>query len=964
MQPVQRSTILKFALFLLIAVLLYSSVFLLLLNRVSNSISISPCPTGYKGSAGKTTFPFYASARDFGAKGDGLTDDTAALQAGIDCVSRLGVGDRRGGVLLLPAGTYLINHPLILPRSGVAANPVVQLKGEMTSYSANQQIWNTILKGGPAFTATYHRDLYSSPGLQTADPEAYNYRYTAMVEWRFPSSTQMGSAVDDLRSWFQSVSNLRFDLPPINNAVAIHYALKHNVKASDGSPLADSDLKLTAQKLIIELINVNIRTAYGSAPILGSLINLEGQVESSTISNLSLTRQDQGTGDATLLEVSSSLYDKPDQIAGDMSGLGWVSTIENLSATGAAQLFKGRLIRSTFQNARCDYTIALPCFEFLNSAASNLDNLSVTGRGTGTVTREQAYVVFNNVSHFIVNNLRLSSDNRRDGAKLTGVIDSIFSNTVPTPSLTSAPATVLASGRRLVVDGTSTRNRFYNFPLLGTDLAKQSSLSPATTSQNYYKFLLAGGAVVEQGSWPGQPGNPGDLTDPVGVNQLPSTRELPTASSTFCYVSVRTAPYLASGDGLHDDTTAIQKAIQYVSGSGGGSCLGGVVFLPSGRYLLSSPLVLPRSESWQKAVYLVGENIRSSVLRSIPTTSLLSPFPANRALVEWEAAVKPTYSSLKNLTFELSALTEGVMAIHYQPTHKESLAATQAEILHIDLESILVEGNNRDHPTEVYLEGIIDGSTVRNLNGDSSTTTTARYDTAVLKTDTNLFGQPLDSLTSGFNRSSLQNLYGSVRKGGFSEVFDGRLNSSRFRNSFCIGAQHGPCYSFLNSSRSLIATIGDEGRYENPQFKVANSDTLAIYNAGLGTPGDDLRGLPFGHGLELTGVTNSLIVNMVGNLKPPYRTFETDAAGHLLADQPPTFWHKRRVVVNNTSSKNRFFNLALNIRKGDTLFDEVALQAADGSLQPFSNTAIGESSYYQFFDYRNYRPNQLYIFGK
>lgn len=47
---------------------------------------------------------------DYGAAGDGVTDDRAAIQAAIDAASAAG-----GGVVFLPAGTYLIKRPLFLP---------------------------------------------------------------------------------------------------------------------------------------------------------------------------------------------------------------------------------------------------------------------------------------------------------------------------------------------------------------------------------------------------------------------------------------------------------------------------------------------------------------------------------------------------------------------------------------------------------------------------------------------------------------------------------------------------------------------------------------------------------------------------------------------------------------------------------------------------------------------------------
>ena len=51
------------------------------------------------------------NAQDFGAKGDGTTDDTAALQAAINALSN-------GGVLTIPAGTYKITSTLNIQNNG------------------------------------------------------------------------------------------------------------------------------------------------------------------------------------------------------------------------------------------------------------------------------------------------------------------------------------------------------------------------------------------------------------------------------------------------------------------------------------------------------------------------------------------------------------------------------------------------------------------------------------------------------------------------------------------------------------------------------------------------------------------------------------------------------------------------------------------------------------------------------
>src|SRR5437899_5759912 len=60
------------------------------------------------------------NVRDFGAKGDGVTDDTAALQAAITQAS--------GGIVFVPAGTYVVTSQLTYNTSG--AQQGLQLLGD------------------------------------------------------------------------------------------------------------------------------------------------------------------------------------------------------------------------------------------------------------------------------------------------------------------------------------------------------------------------------------------------------------------------------------------------------------------------------------------------------------------------------------------------------------------------------------------------------------------------------------------------------------------------------------------------------------------------------------------------------------------------------------------------------------------------------------------------------------------
>ena len=53
--------------------------------------------------------PGSVSAIAFGAKGDGITDDTAAIQKALDSL------DGKGGIVNLPAGRYVLSAALRVP---------------------------------------------------------------------------------------------------------------------------------------------------------------------------------------------------------------------------------------------------------------------------------------------------------------------------------------------------------------------------------------------------------------------------------------------------------------------------------------------------------------------------------------------------------------------------------------------------------------------------------------------------------------------------------------------------------------------------------------------------------------------------------------------------------------------------------------------------------------------------------
>lgn len=84
---------------------------------------------------------------DYGATGDGVTDDTAALQAAIDAAS----GVTPAGRVVLPAGVYAISDPLTISTSGVALLGVAGW-GQATILCTTADSGIVVDKGGGAIT--------------------------------------------------------------------------------------------------------------------------------------------------------------------------------------------------------------------------------------------------------------------------------------------------------------------------------------------------------------------------------------------------------------------------------------------------------------------------------------------------------------------------------------------------------------------------------------------------------------------------------------------------------------------------------------------------------------------------------------------------------------------------------------------------------------------------------------------
>ena len=80
----------------------------------SNSVGYLPAGTGAVATTVQTKLRESVSVKDFGAVGDGVTDDTAAIQAAINATQTAG-----GGIIFVPLGAYKISSTLTITGNGV-----------------------------------------------------------------------------------------------------------------------------------------------------------------------------------------------------------------------------------------------------------------------------------------------------------------------------------------------------------------------------------------------------------------------------------------------------------------------------------------------------------------------------------------------------------------------------------------------------------------------------------------------------------------------------------------------------------------------------------------------------------------------------------------------------------------------------------------------------------------------------
>lgn len=247
-------------------------------------------------------FGDYVSVKDFGAKGDGVTDDTSAINAAFTAVG--------GGTVFIPAGIYKISAPIVTYGSwfGAGRDTVIKPTGDFHAF----EIQSAHIDGGDLGSAGNYMVDYQSAGTLTIAGVAHWFNKGATVA---ATSSTAGFRMHDIfvyksyHALYQSASdialfwNVSFENIVILNSV--NYGIYLNLSGTSGSlqvdfrnVVIDGGSSPTAKgaylRAITKLNFDGIATGLGSGVTGGvmqltdcSQVTLKLQCEYFTISNAS-----------------------------------------------------------------------------------------------------------------------------------------------------------------------------------------------------------------------------------------------------------------------------------------------------------------------------------------------------------------------------------------------------------------------------------------------------------------------------------------------------------------------------------------------------------------------------------------------------------------------------------------------------------------------------------------------------
>jgi hypothetical protein len=174
-------------------------------GNISSSTAIATGSTTARTLANR--FADVVNVKDFGAVGDGVTDDTAAIQAAIDSLGTI------GGIVQVPSGTYKVSSALNI-------SSYINLKGSgavsstlLTNSSTNNVIYINGVSNSPGCTI---EDLFFNSSVTRISG---SYIVSNSSNGTFIKNCKMYSAFDGISITGTSAQNIKIEDCQIDNTI-------------------------------------------------------------------------------------------------------------------------------------------------------------------------------------------------------------------------------------------------------------------------------------------------------------------------------------------------------------------------------------------------------------------------------------------------------------------------------------------------------------------------------------------------------------------------------------------------------------------------------------------------------------------------------------------------------------------------------------------------------------------------
>jgi hypothetical protein len=531
----------------------------MLLNAQDWQLVTSPYPTA-------DTFVAAYNVKDYGAKGDGVTDDTKAIQ---DVLDKLKFGKsitnkeyNAGGVVYIPEGKYVIKETIIIPKG-------VTLRGDWEKPEKGSPIKGTILM---SYVGKYSTG--STPLLMLSNT----------------------CAVMDLAIWYpeQNPDDVTVYSPAI--------CLGSNTDGWDCQ-------SMTARN--ITLVNAYEGVVYqrkypdgGASPCVYNIYGtpLHTGVEIDCISDV---------GRIEWIHFSPDYWSGSGLPGSPQKGSAFEKYIYD-NATGILMM-KNDWSYTCFVDVE-GYKIGFHSSKSANSGVRgpNGHNYSMTFRNC------KNGVYFSGIANSGIMFTRIKTENCENGFAIDALqeqstINLVHIDNCDIHATKNAIISDKASKAYIILHQTKVRNGAVNIKsgsFSSTD-ADYTNEFPHLAIGSNARVILTGNRFTD----PAQISNNSlfeckiDHT-PVNLPEMPAfprihPEEQKQKPARDVFYLATEAPFYAKGDAVTDNTTAIQAALDKAGQDGGG-----VVFLPPGKYKVTGHLVVP-----------TGVELKGSVdLRSTPNT--------------------------------------------------------------------------------------------------------------------------------------------------------------------------------------------------------------------------------------------------------------------------------------------------------------------------------------------------------